>query len=1029
MHKHAAFLCVMAALLGLILPGRVWAWSYETGNIVQAAPAVGADGTIYVGSTDGKLYALNPDGSLKWAFPSSTPVGAINFAPTIGADGTIYFGANDATLYAVNSNGTLAWSAPLGAAAFSGIGIGPDGTLYVANADRELQAFTSAGATKTGWSTHYVLGPGYASASPAIATDGTIYIGVTESTHTRLRAINPDKTLKWQTDLLVGSAGATPAIGSDGTVYFNTKLGGAQLYAINPSTGAHTLLLNAAGAIETAPVIDASGNIVVADLGGIISVVSPSGTLVRTHSITLDQFTTSPAVTSNGWIVAATNNGNLWAFKPGETDVSFTVSTGHNIIGSPAIASDGTVYVTSNDKKLHALATSFGGPAATAWPMYGQNNRRTRLATSEHLSVSTGAVSGLTSTGATVSGSVAVDAGYTVTDKGICLGTTASPTACTSAGTGGGAFSVTYSTLLPGTAYYARAYATSSAGLTRYGADLAFSTLNTFAPEVETVAVSDITGNSAAVKGKVVDDKGYPVTQRGICLGNSPSPTNCAAAESGGLGEFSLTFTELTPNATYYARAFATNSQGTSYGADLSFVSTANLPVVTTGAVSELSTTGATVAGSVTADGGYPVTQRGICLGAAAAPTTCTPEGGTGLGAFSVSFTQLTPYATYYARAYATNSQGTAYGADVSFIAQDSSAPKVSTGGVSAVNSNRAHAEGTVTLENGSSVTERGICVGLSEASAQCIASGSGGLGTFSQVLSDLEPESTYYYFAYATNATATGKGEVRSFTTLAGPRSNENWAMYWRSPQSGDNVVLYFTGTTQSRAKYTQNVSPGDWTAAGYADFDKDGSPDALFRNTQSGQCSIDRLQGYQHLEYIALQQVSLQYEVAAVGDVNGDGYKDIVWQNTETSELAAQLLEGTVHKGVLSMFTVGTDVWQIATAGDFDGDGTDDLVFLNPTSGQNAIVLLQNGGIKPNGIVVQSNDLPVYGDSPKVSPYDIVGAADVDGDGQTDRIWVFKDGNRIFAELMNGTSRRELVLVGTAPQGWTAHGAANVK
>jgi len=66
-------------------------WAFATGSGVFSSPAIGADGTIYVGSYDFNLYAINPDGTQKWAFPTGgMPVAS---SPAIGADGTIYVGS------------------------------------------------------------------------------------------------------------------------------------------------------------------------------------------------------------------------------------------------------------------------------------------------------------------------------------------------------------------------------------------------------------------------------------------------------------------------------------------------------------------------------------------------------------------------------------------------------------------------------------------------------------------------------------------------------------------------------------------------------------------------------------------------------------------------------------------------------------------------------------------------------------------------------------------------------------------------
>ena len=101
-------------------------WIFTTGGEVASSPAIGVNGTIYVGSADNKLYAINPDGTRKWSFNASGVVGS---SPAIGADGTIYVGSYDSNLYAVNPNGSEKWSFTAGGEIVSSPAIGPDGTL------------------------------------------------------------------------------------------------------------------------------------------------------------------------------------------------------------------------------------------------------------------------------------------------------------------------------------------------------------------------------------------------------------------------------------------------------------------------------------------------------------------------------------------------------------------------------------------------------------------------------------------------------------------------------------------------------------------------------------------------------------------------------------------------------------------------------------------------------------------------------------------------------------------------------------
>ncbi len=81
-------------------------WEFLTdGCCVRSSPAIDSDGTIYIGSGDDKLYAINPDGTKKWEFLTGDPVWS---PPSIGSDGTIYVGSDDGKLYALIGSGRLA---------------------------------------------------------------------------------------------------------------------------------------------------------------------------------------------------------------------------------------------------------------------------------------------------------------------------------------------------------------------------------------------------------------------------------------------------------------------------------------------------------------------------------------------------------------------------------------------------------------------------------------------------------------------------------------------------------------------------------------------------------------------------------------------------------------------------------------------------------------------------------------------------------------------------------------------------------
>ena len=99
------------------------------------------------------------------------------------------------------------------------------------------------------------------------------------------------------------------------------------------------------------------------------------------------------------------------------------------------------------------------------------------------------------------------------------------------------------------------------------------------------------------------------------------------------------------------------------------YVGSFTLPVVSTSPVLEITATTASTGGNITSDGGQAVTARGVCWSTSTAPTTSDDKtsDGTGTGTFTSYVTGLTNGETYYLRAYATNSIGTAYGLESSF--------------------------------------------------------------------------------------------------------------------------------------------------------------------------------------------------------------------------------------------------------------------------------------------------------------------------------------------------------------------------
>jgi len=382
----------------------------------------------------------------------------------------------------------------------------------------------------------------------------------------------------------------------------------------------------------------------------------------------------------------------------------------------------------------------------------------------------------ITSTSATITGNITDDGGDPITARGVVYGTNPNPTIAdgkTTDGSGIGTFTSIISGLIPGKTYYFRTYATNSIG-TGYGEQI---TLNTPAvlSTITTTAASAITSTTATSGGNITNDGGSPITARGVCWGTAANPTialSTKTTDGTGTGTFTSAITGLTPGVTYYAKAYATNSIGTAYGDQITISAMAIAPTVTTTSASAITAISATSGGTITSDGGSAITAKGVCWNTAQTPTIANAKttDGTGTATFTSALANLMPNTTYYIRAYATNSIGTSYGAQIS-ITTTTALATVATNSIGSITATTASGGGNVTLDGGATVTARGICWSTSTNPTIALTtktSDGTGLGIFTSAITGLSPATTYYVRAYATNSVGTNYGTQFTFTTLA---------------------------------------------------------------------------------------------------------------------------------------------------------------------------------------------------------------------------------------------------------------------
>jgi len=134
------------------------------------------------------------------------------------------------------------------------------------------------------------------------------------------------------------------------------------------------------------------------------------------------------------------------------------------------------------------------------------------------------------------------------------------------------AFSFDLIGLQSGKKHYFRTYANTSEGVA-YGEELSFTTLGTNTPSLITTGVTNIGSTVANTGGEITSDGNLPITDKGVCwsLYNNPTIEDNYKSLGTGSESFSTKLTNLVPNTTYYVRAYAMNSKGTSYGNEVSF--------------------------------------------------------------------------------------------------------------------------------------------------------------------------------------------------------------------------------------------------------------------------------------------------------------------------------------------------------------------------------------------------------------------------------------------------------------------------
>ncbi|MEZ5337090.1 MAG: PQQ-binding-like beta-propeller repeat protein [bacterium] len=314
-------------------------WQYDAGaSVVSASPAIGADGTVYIGSDNGELLALRPDGTRLWGY---TVPSWIETTPSIADDGTLLVGCGDGKLYVIGAAGSLRGSFSTGDWITGGTTIDAGGRAYIPSRDGTLRALRPDGSLLWTYPTAGAL-----HAAVALDAAGNIYL---PSSDNNLHCLDSIGRLRWSFPA-ADDLRSSPAIGDDGSIYC-TSLDG-KLYSLNPQ-GVANWSYSAGGSIHSAPALAADGTIHFGSTDNYLYAINPDGSL-RWRYLSGGDIMADPLVDARGVVYIGSLDNFMHAVSA-DGELLWSYETGHDVRGNAAIDAQGRLYFGSWDTNIYCL--------------------------------------------------------------------------------------------------------------------------------------------------------------------------------------------------------------------------------------------------------------------------------------------------------------------------------------------------------------------------------------------------------------------------------------------------------------------------------------------------------------------------------------------------------------------------------------------------------------------------------------------------------------------------------------------------
>ena len=753
--------------------------------------AVDGSGNVYVADTNNNTIRMVTSGGvvstlagLAGSSGSSGGTGsAARFnAPTgvaVDGNGIVYVAdLNNYTIRKVTSGGVVSTLAGLanGSGSIDGTGSGArfylpygvsvdsGGNVYVADeGNNTIRKVTSGGVVSTLAGLAGISGSSNGTGNNArfynptgVAVDGSGNAYVADSSNNTIRMVMPGGVVS----TIGGTAGASGSTDGLGTA---ARFSGPYGVAVS-STGAVFVVDTNNSRISMGVVVTTP-----------VPLTSPAGSITGTGA------TLNGTMNANGFSTAVS------------FDYGLTTAYGSNVAGTP------TPVTGSSATSVSAAITGLSPGTTYHFRVNGTSSQGTAYGSDQTFTTSgaaptttTLAAASISGTGASLNGTVNANGLSTAVsfDYGLttAYGTNIAGTPTPVTGSSATSVSATISGLSPGTTYHFRVNGSNSGGTT-YGSDQTFTT-SAVPPTVTSLAAASVSSTGATLNG-TVNANGFSTavsfdygltTAYGTNIAGTPTPVTGSSATS-----VSAVISGLSPGTTYHYRVNGTSSGGTSNGSDQTFTTSAAPPTVTSLAAASITSTGATLNGTINANGFSTAVSFDYGLTTAYGTNvagTPTPVTGSSATAVSAVISGLSPGTTYHFRVNGTNSAGTTNGSDQTFTTSGA-APTTTTLAAASITGAGATLNGTVNANGFSTAVsfDYGLTTayGTNVAGTPTPVTGSS-TTSVSTVITGLSPGTTYHFRVNGANSAGTTNGGDLTFTTN-GPTGQYAWTNFVGMP------------------------------------------------------------------------------------------------------------------------------------------------------------------------------------------------------------------------------------------------------